>query len=225
MTLTTPDPQKINTLAHCPEKQHPLRKLQLALFPISGRRSEVEEFVLKLKFSSSSHGAAFPENNKTCILNNGCISVVGKMTPFKPKLTFLLNILSHLFDKVLSYSSIDVARSALSAFINIISGTDLGKNILVSKFMKSVFNAKPAIPRYTDIWDVNTVLKYLSGLNTQTLLMLKAKLSMLFLLLSAQRCKTLHLICLEDIIPANKVYGTHMGPTWVSIWVPYGLPI
>jgi len=72
--------------------------------------------------------------------------------------------------------------------------------------MKGVFNSRPALPRYNAMWDVGIVLKYLAKMNTQSLLPLSCKVSMLFLLLSAQRCQTLHLICVEDItLSADKV--------------------
>lgn len=69
----------------------------------------------------------------------------------------------------------------------------------VTRFMKGVFNSRPALPRLTYTWDVNTVLKYLETMSDSTLLQLSCKLCMLFLLLSAQRCQTLHLVETSDI--------------------------
>ena len=65
--------------------------------------------------------------------------------------------------------------------------------------MKGVFVDRPALPRYTTTWSVDTVLNYLNSCSTTTLFQLSCKLSMLFLLLSAQRCQTLHWIELSDI--------------------------
>lgn len=65
--------------------------------------------------------------------------------------------------------------------------------------MKGIFNQKPSLPRYNSIWDVNIVLAYLEKLNNLTLLGLSEKLCMLFLLITAQRCQTLHLVEIEDI--------------------------
>lgn len=65
--------------------------------------------------------------------------------------------------------------------------------------MKGVFIERPALPRYTTTWSVDTVLKYLESSTDFTLLQLSCKLCMLFLLLSAQRCQTLHLVQLSDI--------------------------
>ena len=66
--------------------------------------------------------------------------------------------------------------------------------------MKGVFNDRPALPRYKTTWDVGTVLSYLKSTEDITLMQLSCRLSVLFLLLSAQRCQTLHLIEVEDIV-------------------------
>ena len=111
-----------------------------------------------------------------------------------------MKFLSHLFDQGLKYRSIGIARSALSVFLKICSNLDINKFEEISRFMKGVFNTRPALPRLTHTWDVGTVLKYLESMPDQlTLLQLSCKLCMLFLLLSAQRCQTLHLIEISDI--------------------------
>lgn len=123
----------------------------------------------------------------------------GKHDPFKPLVATVIAFLSHLYSKGITYSAIGIARSAICGFVKITSNVDLSNNNLISRFMKGVFNTRPALPRYKEIWDVRTVLDFLSKTENDTLLFLAGKLSMLFLLLSAQRCQTLHLICLEDI--------------------------
>ena len=65
--------------------------------------------------------------------------------------------------------------------------------------MKGVFQIKPTLPPYSSIWDVKPVLQYLELMDTSTLLSLSCKLCMLFLLVTAQRCQTLHVIKLTDI--------------------------
>jgi len=60
--------------------------------------------------------------------------------------------------------------------------------------MKGVFEKKPALPRYKNTWDVNTVLKELeTWIPTEklTLKELTYKLCMLIALLSGQRCQTI----------------------------------
>lgn len=65
--------------------------------------------------------------------------------------------------------------------------------------MQGIYNLKPNLPKYDSIWDVQVVLTYIEKMTDLTLLELSAKLSMLFLLVTAQRCQTLHLIELGDI--------------------------
>lgn len=85
-------------------------------------------------------------------------------------------------------------RSAISA-IATIDGKIAGEHLLVSRFMKAVFNLKPALPRYNITWDPQIVLNYIVGLgpnNRLTILQLSRKLVMLMLLLPGQRGQTLH---------------------------------
>ena len=71
---------------------------------------------------------------------------------------------------------------------------------MISRFMKGVFNEKPSLPRYTRTWDVRVVvLQYLKTMDITSLIALSCKLAMVFLLVTAQRCQTLHVIKLGDI--------------------------
>lgn len=107
--------------------------------------------------------------------------------------------MTHLFDKGLSYNCIAVARSAVGMFISITSGNDLNEKGLITRFMKGIFNKRPIKHKNQNIWDVKIVLSYLEKQNETTLLQLSCKLCMLYLLLTAQRCQSLHLIELCDI--------------------------
>lgn len=66
--------------------------------------------------------------------------------------------------------------------------------------MKGIFHNRPNFPKQPLIWDVQIVLDFLSNETDDSLIFLSGKLCILFLLLSAQRCQTLHLIELQDII-------------------------
>jgi hypothetical protein len=43
--------------------------------------------------------------------------------------------------------------------------TDTQPSLMIKRFMKGVFNQRPALPRYQHIWDVNIVLEYLASLS------------------------------------------------------------
>jgi hypothetical protein len=84
-------------------------------------------------------------------------------------------------------------------FLKLCGNIDIHQNEEIVRFMKGAFLERPALPKYKHIWDVNKVLLYLQKLDDKTLLQLSCKLSMLFLLVTAQRCQTLHLIETTDI--------------------------
>ena len=96
----------------------------------------------------------------------------------------------------LGYSSINTIRSAISAVASI-DGQPAGQHPLVRRFLKSVFQQRPALPRYNSTWDPNIVLDYLKTLGPNrllTVLQLSRKLAFLMLLLSGHRCQLLHLL-------------------------------
>jgi len=77
---------------------------------------------------------------------------------------------------------------------------------MVCRFLKGAFELKPSLPKYKNIWDVNTVLMYLSSLHPPQDLILKEftyKTTMLLALLSRQRCQTLHLLAVRGMVLKN----------------------
>ena len=70
----------------------------------------------------------------------------------------------------------------------------LGDHPRISRFMTGLFNKKPALPRYMEIWNPQTVLVYLKNYpNTSKLSLkqLRVKLTALLVLVSAQGTQTL----------------------------------
>ena len=72
--------------------------------------------------------------------------------------------------------------------------------------MKGVFELKPALPRYSEIWDVKIALGYLKTLKDVSSFSIKEltlKLAMLLCLTTGQRCQTIHKIsvnCIQEQI-------------------------
>ena len=123
-----------------------------------------------------------------------------KINPVSPVALHIIAFLTQPFKQGIGYSALNTARSSINQFVSICSGNDFGSNKLIKKFMKGIFELKPALPKYTQIWDVQTVLHFMTTLPSDlSLIMLSGKLTVLFLLLTAQRCQTLHLIQLADI--------------------------
>ena len=100
-----------------------------------------------------------------------------------------INFLAELYDSGIGYSAINTARSAVSSIVTLPNNSSFGVHPFPQR--------GASLPKYKNIWDVNTVLMYLSSLHPPQDLTLKDltyKTTMLLALLSAQRCQTLHLL-------------------------------
>jgi len=117
-----------------------------------------------------------------------------QVDPFQASMASVINFMSTLCQKGLEYSTLNVYRSALSAYHPEIDGQKAGQHPLMKQFMAGAFNAKPPQPRYTDTWDVDQVLQYLRriGANAQlTDKQLTLKLAMLMSLTNVTRAQEL----------------------------------
>lgn len=124
------------------------------------------------------------------------------LDPLNPSIQHVIEFLTTLFEAGLGYSSINTARSALSIILPLYEGHKFGKHPLVTRFLKGVFELKPALPKYPEIWDVQRVLDHLKSYKSAEELSLKdltLKLTMLLCLLTAQRCQTVQLIDINSI--------------------------
>ena len=113
-----------------------------------------------------------------------------------------VHFLGVLFNAGLSYSAICVARSALSSYLDCKYAAQFGEHKRVRQFLKGVFEKRPALPKYSSTWDVDTVLQYLElhyPHDELTLKKLSYKLVMLLALLSGQRCQTLHCLSVSSM--------------------------
>jgi len=129
----------------------------------------------------------------------------GPRDPLHPSVRSLLSFLHSLFKKGLSYSALNTARSAVSSIdINVSDVQDhtpVGKHFLVCRYLKGVFNKIKPVPRYNNIWSVDTVLDYLSlfwPLDEINLKELTLKLVMLIALTTGQRCQTLTFLDISE---------------------------
>ena len=98
----------------------------------------------------------------------------------------VLEFFTEFYDNNCGYSALNYARSALSALTSLPWDLPIGNHPLITRFLKGVFQIRAALPRYSSIWDVNVVLKYLKSV------------AMLLLLLSAQRLQTMKLLNIRD---------------------------
>ena len=141
-----------------------------------------------------------------------------------------LDFLSMLYERGSSYSTINTARSMLSSILQLNSNLSVqfGQLPIVKRFMKGIFELRPALPRYKSIWDVSIVFNYFrkrpsaSDLNLKELTL---KLTFLLSLLSGQRCQTIKSLTIDNMeLSSNKCIfkvkdkvrqtrvGTHIAP-------------
>ena len=128
--------------------------------------------------------------------NQNCVNSLS------PSTAEVANFLAHLFTQDASYSAVNTARSALSAFLPQQNGRSVGSNPDVCCVAKGVFEARPPLPKYQEKWDVNIVLNHLDSLpevEDMSLKQLTLRMCMLLALLTGQRGHAFHLLKVEDI--------------------------
>ena len=76
-----------------------------------------------------------------------------------------IDFLVELHDKGHSYSSVNLARSALSSIMIIDNHLTFGCHPLVVRCMKAIYNLRPPRAKYVHTWDVNLVLVFLRRLS------------------------------------------------------------
>jgi len=116
------------------------------------------------------------------------------VNPTSPPLHVGADFLAKLFkDSTSGYSTINTARSALSAIITTpVNGVTFGKHPIIKRMLRGVFKERQALPRYTTTYDVEVVLQYLRSLGAElTLGDLTLRLATLMCILSGQRSQTL----------------------------------
>ena len=120
---------------------------------------------------------------------------MNNVSVFEPGIGKVIEFLTELFHTGIGYSAINTARSALSSIILLPGGRPVGEHPLICRFLKGVFELRPALPKYTEIWDVGIVLRYPKALYPPqdiTLKQLTLKTTTLLCLLTGQRSHTIH---------------------------------
>ena len=112
--------------------------------------------------------------------------------PLSASVNDVLTFLSDYFDSGKSYSTVNIARSMLSTTLSMTGeGTEFGKNPLVTKLMKGIYNKKPPLPKYGSTWDPSIVLSHFNakanGPGELSILKLARKLATLLAMTSLSR--------------------------------------
>lgn len=101
----------------------------------------------------------------------------------------ILEFFAYCFREGNSYGALNSYRVALNQIIS----NDVLSDIRIKRFFKGVYNLRPNLPRYENIWDPSVVLDYLNKLPCEKLNLkeLTFKLAMLLLLATGQRLQTI----------------------------------
>ena len=68
----------------------------------------------------------------------------------------IIEFLTDLFEKGLEYRTINVYRSAISAYHHPIDGTPVGQIQEVCTLLSGIDNLRPPTPKYNVIWEVDS---------------------------------------------------------------------
>ena len=119
-----------------------------------------------------------------------------------PDVKHVLAFLTHLYEvEGLGYSSINIARSAISSLC--CGKVKVGQNHRISEFITAIANLRQVIPRNKVIWDTSLVLKFLEHWHPAknlSLRQLSIKTVLLCLLVSGQRGQTIWLMDERNIV-------------------------
>ena len=132
-----------------------------------------------------------------------------EISPFQATVADITNFPADMIENGTEYSTLNVYRSALSAYHPEIQGHKVGQHPLVVQFMKGAFNMNPPKPRYSTTWSVDKVLSHIKDLGQNEHLSLKLltrKLAMLMALTSEGRAQELH--CLDPTLMHD--HGHHV---------------
>ena len=147
MEIVTDNPIVINrkknllTLPHRGQ-QHPLGKeLTLLACRVSGKFSKVDDFLKHQQIFSCHHGNIPRKKQYDTFIKKWFVYCsIRKINQFEASLDNVIEFLSSLFEKGLGYSSINTARSALSALGLKFDSILVGQHPLIISYLRGVFN-------------------------------------------------------------------------------------
>ena len=95
------------------------------------------------------------------------------LDPFTAPIAQVANFLAYLYKEGYQYSSVNAYWSAISSVHEKIDGYAVGQHPLNHGLIKCVFQARPPLPHYSHIWDVQRVLNFLTSMGENHSLSLK----------------------------------------------------
>ena len=108
------------------------------------------------------------------------------------------NFMAREFDHKLSYSYIKGFTAPLLDYTKDVDW------VVIRKLKKGMHNLRPPKPKYCIIWDINTVLIWLSAMRTDTLMLLSQKVTTLLMILSGNRVNMLTHMKLTSMVATDE---------------------
>ena len=113
-----------------------------------------------------------------------------QVDPIRAPASLVVNYLADSFESGKSFSSINVYRSAISAYHCPVDSLPIGKHPLVCRLLRGIRFQRPPRPRYQATWDVSKVLDMFARWEDNSdlpLRLLSIKLTVLLCLVSIKR--------------------------------------
>jgi hypothetical protein len=132
-----------------------------------------------------------------------------KVNPLSASIGDIAMFLTSLFNKGLSYSTVNTYRSAISMTHLPIDDVPVGNHYLIKRLMKGIFNKRPPVPRYVVTWPVEKMFRYLKIMPANEDLPLKLlswKTAMLVSLVSADRGDAIAALSVDFMTKDTKGY-------------------
>ena len=130
--------------------------------------------------------------------------------PSTPTIANVIDFLTDLYDSGMINSAINSARSALSAAVELSDSTlSIREHSLIRRLVKGTYQSRPPIPRYNSTLDVCKVLDLLktwSPSSELNLRLLTLKVVMLRMLVTGQRCQSIHMMGLKCVCKTESSY-------------------
>lgn len=156
----------------------------------SSNSSQQREYQNQLLSSSSNLGGTTKKQYSCYLKQWTAFFAKQKVDHISPPIAAVVDYLTELYSKGLTYSAITTAHSALSTYVMTDNGKPVGQHPLVTRLLKGIYKTQPPTPKYKQVRNVKVVLNNLSGLyplETISPQELTYKVVMLMLLVSGQR--------------------------------------
>ena len=133
-----------------------------------------------------------------------------EIDPFRATIANVVNFLSCMHREGKAYGTINGYRSAISAIHQPIRKCAVGEHEDVCAVMAGIFKRNPPRPKYSEFWDVQTVLKFLKAMGSNDQLLVRdlaMKLAMLLALVTASRSSDLSLLDTTYMVKSDEGFS------------------